>query len=113
LIVGPFQGKPACVRIPLSKGVCGAAATTQQTQVTMLVTPLTIKFVQDVHEFPGHIACDGASNSEIVVPVIVDGKVVAVFDLDNKEINGWEEEDKTGLEALVRLLEESLNWDQI
>lgn len=69
--------------------------------------------MQDVHEFPGHIACDSASNSEIVVPVIVGENVVAVFDLDNKQTNGWEEEDKTGLEALIRVLEKSLNWDQI
>eukprot|EP01127_Copromyxa_protea_P012488 TRINITY_DN3272_c0_g2_i5.p1 TRINITY_DN3272_c0_g2~~TRINITY_DN3272_c0_g2_i5.p1 ORF type:complete len:161 (+),score=32.65 TRINITY_DN3272_c0_g2_i5:623-1105(+) len=99
LVVGPFQGKPACVKIPVGKGVCGTAAATQQTQ-----------FVPDVHHFEGHIACDSGSNSEIVVPVIVGGKVVAVFDLDNLQVNGFDEEDKVGLEAITRVVE-TLDWN--
>jgi len=90
LIVGPFQGKPACVRIPLSRGVCGAAASQRRTLV-----------VADVHAFPGHIACDSASNSEVVVPVIAGGRLLGVLDLDSPALNRFDDEDARGLERLV------------
>jgi GAF domain-containing protein len=90
LIVGPFQGKPACVRIPLSKGVCGAAASQRRTLV-----------VADVHAFPGHIACDSASNSEVVVPVVAGGRLLGVLDLDSPALNRFDDEDARGLERLV------------
>lgn len=98
LVVGPFQGLPACVRIPLDKGVCGAAASTRQTQR-----------VTDVHAFPGHIACDSASNSELVVPLTrADGTLVGVFDLDSPELGRFDVEDQHGLEAIARAFMESL-----
>jgi len=91
LLVGPFQGKPACVRIPLSKGVCGAAATARKTLV-----------VQDVHAFPGHIACDSASNSEVVVPIVLnDGRLLGVLDLDSPRPGRFDDDDARGLERLV------------
>ncbi|APL94270.1 GAF domain-containing protein [Sphingobium indicum] len=90
LVLGPFQGKAACIRIPLGKGVCGAAAASGQTQL-----------VEDVHAFPGHIACDAASASEIVVPAIVEGRVVAVLDLDSPIPARFDSADRRGLEALV------------
>jgi len=91
LLVGPFQGKPACVRIPLDKGVCGAAAAQRRTLV-----------VQDVHAFPGHIACDSASNSEVVVPILLaDGRLLGVLDLDSPLLNRFDEVDARGLERLV------------
>ena len=90
LVLGPFQGKTACIRIPLGKGVCGAAAASGDTQL-----------VEDVHAFPGHIACDAASASEIVVPVIRDGKVVAVLDLDSPLPARFDEADRAGLETLI------------
>ncbi|MFZ2997786.1 GAF domain-containing protein [Sphingobium sp.] len=90
LVLGPFQGKPACIRIPIGRGVCGTAAARGQTQL-----------VADVHAFPGHIACDAASASEIVVPVIVDGHVVAVLDLDSPIPARFDADDRNGLEALV------------
>jgi GAF domain-containing protein len=90
LVVGPFQGKPACVRIPLSKGVCGAAASQRRTLV-----------VADVHAFPGHIACDSASNSEVVVPVIAGGRLLGVLDLDSPVLHRFDDEDARGLERLV------------
>jgi GAF domain-containing protein len=90
LIVGPFQGKPACVRIPLTKGVCGAAASQRRTLV-----------VEDVHAFPGHIACDSASNSEVVVPVIAGGRLLGVLDLDSPVRNRFDDADARGLERLV------------
>ena len=91
LLVGPFHGKPACVRIPLSKGVCGAAATSRRTMV-----------VQDVHAFPGHIACDSASNSEVVVPIVLaDGRLLGVLDLDSPKLQRFDDEDARGLERLV------------
>ena len=90
LVLGPFQGKPACIRITVGKGVCGAAAMTGETQL-----------VEDVHSFPGHIACDAASASEIVVPVIVAGKVTAVLDLDSPSISRFDAADQRGLEALI------------
>jgi len=99
LTVGPFQGKPACIHIPLSKGVCGACASKDETM-----------FVPDVHEFPGHIACDSASNSEIVVPIHSNGKIVAVLDIDSPLKNRFSVADKEGLEQLVKLIEEKGEW---
>ena len=90
LVLGPFQGKPACIRIPLGRGVCGAAADTGETQL-----------VEDVHAFPGHIACDAASASEIVVPVKVDGRVIAVLDLDSPVPARFDIADQNGLEMLI------------
>ncbi|KAJ3415110.1 hypothetical protein HDV05_005518 [Chytridiales sp. JEL 0842] len=90
MTLGPFQGRVACTMIPFGKGVCGTAAAEQRTIV-----------VKNVHDFPGHIACDSASESEIVVPVIVDGQVVGVFDLDCLVVNGYDEDDRVGLEAIV------------
>lgn len=90
LVLGPFQGKAACIRIPLGKGVCGAAAASGETQL-----------VEDVHAFPGHIACDAASASEIVVPVIADGRIMAVLDLDSPVAARFDDADKAGLEALI------------
>ena len=90
LILGPFQGKPACIRIPLGRGVCGTAAASGHTQL-----------VKDVHAFPGHIACDAASASEIVVPVKVDGRVVAVLDLDSPLAARFDTADQQGLEMLI------------
>ncbi len=97
LVLGPFQGKPACIRIPMGKGVCGTAAELGQ----------TVR-VEDVHQFPGHIACDSASNSEIVVPIFKNGKVWGVLDLDSPYFARFSEEDQAGLEALIRILEENL-----
>lgn len=93
LVLGPFAGRPACIRIPLGKGVCGAAAASGESQL-----------VEDVHAFPGHIACDAASRSELVVPVIRDGAVVAVIDLDSPEPAHFDGEDRSGIEALAGLL---------
>ena len=90
LVLGPFQGKPACIRIPLGKGVCGTAAVLGETQL-----------VADVHAFPGHIACDAASRSELVVPVMREGAVVAVIDLDSPLAAHFEAEDALGLERLA------------
>jgi len=97
LLLGPFQGKPACVRIPVGRGVCGTAAARRETVV-----------VPDVHAFPGHIACDSASNSEVVVPIVRDGKLLGVLDLDSPVHGRFDEVDARGLEALVRILVESL-----
>jgi GAF domain-containing protein len=97
LVVGPFQGLPACVRIPRDKGVCGAAARTRATQR-----------VADVHAFPGHIACDSASRSELVVPLVHDGELVGVFDLDSPEPDRFDIDDQHGLEAIARAFVESL-----
>ena len=93
LVVGPFQGKPACVRIPLGKGVCGTAAAQRQTIV-----------VPNVHAFPGHIACDAASNSEIVVPMIRDAAVIGVLDLDSPKVERFDAQDREGLERFVAIL---------
>lgn len=90
LVLGPFIGKPACVRIPLGQGVCGAAAASGETQL-----------VADVHAFPGHIACDAASRSELVVPVVRDGRVIAVIDLDSPEPARFDAADAAGMEALA------------
>ncbi|UIP07329.1 GAF domain-containing protein [Erythrobacter sp. SDW2] len=90
LVLGPFIGRPACIRIPLGQGVCGTAASTGETQL-----------VEDVHAFPGHIACDAASQSELVVPVLRDGKVIAVIDLDAPEKARFGAVDAAGIEALA------------
>ena len=97
LVLGPFQGKPACIIIPVGKGVCGTAVAQDRTQL-----------VADVHEFPGHIACDSASNSEIVVPIHADGSIWGVLDIDSPRKNRFTETDKAGLEAFVRVLESIL-----
>lgn len=97
LILGPFQGKTACIEIPFGRGVCGTAAAKDETQL-----------VTDVHQFPGHIACDSASNSEIVIPLHKDGKVAAVLDIDSPTVGRFTEADKAGLESLVPILESIL-----
>ncbi|MBR6840560.1 MAG: GAF domain-containing protein [Oscillospiraceae bacterium] len=97
LVLGPFQGKPACIEIPLGRGVCGTAAQTGQTQL-----------VPDVHLFPGHIACDSASNSEIVVPLRIDGKVAGVLDLDSPWPGRFTVEDQAGLEAVGSIVSQML-----
>ena len=97
LVLGPFQGRPACIRIPFGKGVCGAAAETLQVQR-----------VEDVHAFPGHIACDAASASELVVPIVRDGKLIAVLDLDSPTTGRFTDEDEAGCVALCDLLAEIL-----
>ena len=97
LVVGPFQGLPACIRIPLDKGVCGAAASSRQTQR-----------VADVHAFPGHIACDSASRSELVVPLLDGDALVGVFDLDSPVPDRFDADDQAGLEAIAAAFVESL-----
>ena len=97
LVLGPFQGKPACVRIPVGKGVCGSAVAEDKVQL-----------VYDVHDFPGHIACDSASNSEIVLPIHADGKIWGVLDIDSPHIGRFTEEDRTGLLQIVDVLERIL-----
>jgi L-methionine (R)-S-oxide reductase len=97
LVLGPFQGKVACVRIPVGKGVCGTCVATGE-----------IQRVADVHEFPGHIACDAASNSEIVLPVRQDGEIIAVLDIDSPSLNRFDDIDQQGLAALVAVFEQAL-----
>jgi GAF domain-containing protein len=97
LVLGPFQGRPACIRIKYGEGVCGVAAETQQVQR-----------VEDVHAFPGHIACDSASNSEIVVPIIRDGELIAVLDLDSPKTGRFSEEDEAGCVRLGEILAKAL-----
>ena len=97
LVLGPFQGKTACIRIPVGKGVCGTAVAQQKTQL-----------VYNVHEFPGHIACDCASNSEIVVPIWVKGEIWGVLDIDSPSIGRFSEADREGLEGFVKVLEKVL-----
>lgn len=97
LQLGPFQGKPACINIEVGKGVCGTAVKEDRTQL-----------VPNVHEFPGHIACDGASNSEIVIPLHKDGEIYGVLDIDSPMFARFTTEDQTGLEAFVKILEDSL-----
>lgn len=99
LVVGPFQGKVACVRIPFGKGVCGACARTREIQV-----------VEDVHAFPGHIACDSASNSELVLPVVVGDRLVAVLDLDSPRPARFDAEDARGFAAAVQVLAAGTDW---
>jgi len=97
LVVGPFQGLPACVRIPLDKGVCGAAASQRVTHR-----------IEDVDAFPGHIACDSASRSELVVPLVHNGDLVGVFDLDSPSVARFDAEDQAGLEAIAAVFVEAL-----
>jgi L-methionine (R)-S-oxide reductase len=97
LVVGPFQGKPACVRIAMGRGVCGTAAERRETIV-----------VRDVHEFPGHIACDGASNSEIVIPLLRGGELLGVLDLDSPQLARFDAQDARGLESLAGIFVGSL-----
>lgn len=99
LRLGPFQGKVACVRIPFGRGVCGTAAETKTSQL-----------VEDVHQFPGHIACDSASNSEVVVPIVKDNQVVGVLDIDSPSVARFTQEDLTGLEQVVKALESCVNF---
>lgn len=100
LVLGPFQGKPACVRIPLGKGVCGTAAAEARTVV-----------VPDVNAFPGHIACDSASRSEVVIPVVRAGRVLGVLDLDSPRAGRFSEEDARALEAVVRIFVDATDLD--
>ncbi|WP_423977340.1 GAF domain-containing protein [Lancefieldella rimae] len=101
LRLGPFQGNVACVRIPFGKGVCGTAAETEKSQL-----------VEDVHKFPGHIACDAASNSEVVVPLKVKGSVVGVLDIDSPTRGRFSEEDLFGLEAVARKIEQVVEFER-
>ena len=98
LVLGPFQGKTACVRIKVGRGVCGTAVSEDKTQL-----------VADVHQFPGHIACDCASNSEIVVPIHHNGEIVGVLDIDSPLLNRFSEEDRINLEESVKIIEEIWN----
>lgn len=102
LILGPFQGKPACVNIEVGNGVCGTAAASLETQL-----------VKDVHAFPGHIACDSASRSEIVVPIHEDGKLIGVLDIDSPIINRFDEVDRQGFEKFVNTMMKYMNWNEI
>lgn len=97
LVLGPFQGKPACIEIEIGKGVCGTAVARDATVV-----------VKNVHEFPGHIACDGASMSEIVIPIHLKGKIIGVLDIDSPVEGRFSQTDQLGLEAVVRLIEKNL-----
>ena len=99
LLLGPFQGKPACIHIPIGRGVCGTAVAKNETQL-----------IADVHAFPGHIACDSASNSEIVVPIRVNDSVVGVLDIDSPLLARFDEEDQKGLETFVKILEDGCKW---
>lgn len=101
LLLAPFQGKPACIRIPVGRGVCGTAVKENATQL-----------VADVHEFAGHIACDSASKSEIVIPLHdKNGRIVGVLDIDSPVTNRFTETDRTGLEEFARILEEACDWE--
>ena len=102
LKLGPFQGKPACVDIAVGKGVCGTAVSSRE-----------IQLVRDVHDFPGHIACDSNSNSEIVLPIIIDDEVVAVLDIDSPIINRFDEDDKMGLTKIINNLVKNIDWHVI
>lgn len=93
LVLGPFQGQPACIRIPMGKGVCGTAAATGE-----------IQLVEDVHQFEGHIACDAASNSEIVIPLFVKGSLIGVLDIDSPSLARFDEDDKQGLSSIAQAL---------
>ena len=97
LVLGPFQGKPACIEIEVGKGVCGTSVAKRQTIL-----------VKNVHEFEGHIACDSASNSEIVVPIFKDGEVIGVLDIDSPKLSRFDENDKSGLEEYIKILEKEL-----
>lgn len=102
LLLGPFQGKVACIRIAIGKGVCGTAVADDMTQL-----------VYDVHEFPGHIACDSASNSEVVVPLHSNGKIVGVLDIDSPTVGRFKEEDKDGFELIAKAIEEVTDFTGI
>jgi len=102
LVLGPFQGRPACVRIAMGKGVCGTAAANRETLV-----------VPDVQKFPGHIACDEASRSEIVVPLIANGNLVGVLDVDAPNANRFDDDDRAGLERVAALLAQKVRWERI
>ncbi|MDG1731568.1 MAG: GAF domain-containing protein [Thalassotalea sp.] len=97
LVLGPFQGQVACIRIPVGRGVCGTAVSSQKTQL-----------VADVHQFSGHIACDALSNSEIVIPVFANNEVIAVLDIDSVKYNRFDDEDQQGLEAIVAVLQQQI-----
>ena len=90
LVLGPFQGQPACIRIPMGKGVCGTAAATN-----------TVQRIEDVHQFEGHIACDAASNSEIVIPIVVNNQLIGVLDIDSNQPAAFDQEDQAALESLL------------
>lgn len=100
LLLGPFQGKPACIHIPLGKGVCGTAVSQGVTQV-----------IPDVHAFPGHIACDSESNSEIVIPIYVENRIIGVLDIDSPVLNRFDDNDREGLEEVVKLLAAGCDWN--
>jgi L-methionine (R)-S-oxide reductase len=100
LVLGPFQGRPACTRIPFGGGVCGTAAARQEAVV-----------VANVHEFPGHIACDSASQSEIVIPIIANGRLLGVFDVDSPVLDRFDAEDEVGLKSLVEILVRAMPID--
>lgn len=97
LVLGPFQGQVACIRIPVGRGVCGTAVSSQKTQL-----------VADVHQFSGHIACDALSNSEIVIPVFANNEVIAVLDIDSVTYDRFDDEDQQGLEAIVAVLQQQI-----
>ena len=99
LVLGPFQGKPACIRIPVGRGVCGTAVAKDE-----------IQLVYDVHEFPGHIACDSASNSEIVLPLIKHGSLLGVMDIDSPQLARFDKVDAQGLNTLCDILTENIDW---
>ncbi len=101
LILGPFHGNPACIRIQVGFGVCGNAISQNKTQL-----------VEDVHQYPGHIACDRATNSEIVIPIHNEGQIVGVLDIDSPILNRFDEEDKENLEKLVKLIEDACDWSR-
>ncbi|HPU63891.1 MAG TPA: GAF domain-containing protein [Mobilitalea sp.] len=102
LVLGPFQGKPACIRIPVGKGVCGTAIAQGKSQL-----------VPDVHSFPGHIACDSASNSEIVIPIFAGNRIAGVLDIDSPVFDRFDRTDLEGLEEVARILASGYNWDEI
>ncbi len=102
LVLGPFQGKPACVHIALGSGVCGTAAETKLSQV-----------VHNVHLFPGHIACDSQSNSEVVVPILDNDKVVAVIDVDSPNFSNFDDDDRVGLEMIAATLNKYIRWSEL
>ncbi len=102
LVLGPFQGKPACVRISLGNGVCGTAAAKRETLL-----------VPDVHQFPGHIACDEASQSEIVIPIVKDDRLIGVLDIDSPIKDRFNEDDRQGLEAFVAILNQYIDWSKL
>ena len=97
LVLGPFGGKPACIEIPMGRGVCGSAAAEKRTLI-----------VPNVHEFPGHIACDSASNSEIVIPLFRDGEVIGVLDIDSPNYSRFDERDRIGLEEFAKIIEKAI-----